>query len=106
MGAGPVAALAAAVPLVRAAVVVTLAADLPFVAPAVPVLLGALADADVAVLVDRTGRRSLLAVSVADGRASSAARCGGPGRLTGVEAVRVGARRRGRRRGRVGPRRL
>jgi molybdopterin-guanine dinucleotide biosynthesis protein A len=63
VGAGPVAALAAAVPLVRAAVVVTLAADLPFVAPAVPVLLGALADADVAVLVDRTGRRNLLAAA-------------------------------------------
>jgi molybdopterin-guanine dinucleotide biosynthesis protein A len=61
VGGGPVAALAAAVPLVRAAVVVTLAADLPLVAPAVPVLLGRLADADVAVLVDRTGRRNLLA---------------------------------------------
>lgn len=62
-GAGPVAALAVAVPLVESPVVMTLAADLPFVAPAVPVLLGELGEADVAVLVDVTGRRNLLAAA-------------------------------------------
>lgn len=62
-GGGPVAALAAAAALIQAPVVLTLAADLPFVAPAVPVLLGGLAEHDVAVLVDVSGRRNLLAAA-------------------------------------------
>jgi molybdopterin-guanine dinucleotide biosynthesis protein A len=62
-GGGPVAAMAVAVPFVQSRIVVTLAADLPFVAPAVPVLLAELGDADVAVLVDVTGRRNLLAAA-------------------------------------------
>jgi molybdopterin-guanine dinucleotide biosynthesis protein A len=62
-GGGPVAALAAALPLVQTPVVLTLAADLPFVGPAVSVLLERLGDAEVAVLLDVGGRRNLLAAA-------------------------------------------
>ncbi|WP_304046267.1 molybdenum cofactor guanylyltransferase [Jatrophihabitans endophyticus] len=56
-GAGPVAAIAAALPATSADTVLVLAADLPFVAPAVPALLSALTPgADVSVLVDATGQ--------------------------------------------------
>jgi molybdopterin-guanine dinucleotide biosynthesis protein A len=60
-GSGPVAAIAAAVPLTDAPLIALLAADLPWIAPAVPVLLAAVADA--AVLVDARGRRNLLAAA-------------------------------------------
>ena len=60
-GGGPVAALAAAVPLVGRPRVVLLAADLPWIAPAVPLLLAALDPAPCAVLVDAAGRWNLLA---------------------------------------------
>lgn len=59
---GPVAALAHALPAVRAPIVVTLAGDQPWIAPAVPLLLDALADGDVAVLV-ADGRRHYLAAA-------------------------------------------
>jgi molybdopterin-guanine dinucleotide biosynthesis protein A len=62
-GSGPVAAIAAALPLVDAPVVLLLAADLPWIAPAVPVLLDAVGGADVAALVDADGRRNLLAAA-------------------------------------------
>lgn len=62
-GGGPVAALAAALPLVQTPVVLTLAADLPFVGPAVPVLLERIGHAEVAVLVEVGGRRNLLAAA-------------------------------------------
>jgi molybdopterin-guanine dinucleotide biosynthesis protein A len=58
-GGGPVAALAAGLPEVRAPQLVVLAADLPFAASAVPRLLSALARSsryDGAVLVDADGR--------------------------------------------------
>jgi molybdopterin-guanine dinucleotide biosynthesis protein A len=62
-GAGPVAAIAAGLPATSASAVTLLAADLPWIGPAVPVLLEALGDADVAVLVDASGRRNLLAAA-------------------------------------------
>jgi len=56
-GGGPVAALAAALPLVTAPLVVVLAADLPFLTPAaVGELLAAVDVAGVAVAVDDSGR--------------------------------------------------
>jgi molybdopterin-guanine dinucleotide biosynthesis protein A len=56
-GGGPVAALAAALPLVRAATVVVLAADLPFLSrAAVETLLAAKGAAAAAIAVDETGR--------------------------------------------------
>lgn len=56
-GAGPVAALAAGLPHIRADAVVLLAADLPFLTPAaIEALLGALAGADRSVAVDDAGR--------------------------------------------------
>jgi molybdopterin-guanine dinucleotide biosynthesis protein A len=61
-GGGPVAALAAAVPLTGAPTVVVLAADLPSVTPAVALLVAALGPtADVALLVDASGRANHLA---------------------------------------------
>lgn len=60
-GAGPVAAVAAALPHTTAQVVVLLAADLPEIAPAVPVLVAALQDAGAAMLVDASGRANYLA---------------------------------------------
>jgi molybdopterin-guanine dinucleotide biosynthesis protein A len=62
-GGGPVAAIAAGFGRTTADAVVVLAADLPWIAPAVPRLLAALGDADVAVLVDASGRRSYLAAA-------------------------------------------
>lgn len=74
-GGGPVAAVAAALPGTDAAVVVVLAADMPGIAPAVPVLVQAVrqpadesvpiggATLEVAVLVDTTGQRTLLAAA-------------------------------------------
>ncbi|WP_375486811.1 molybdenum cofactor guanylyltransferase [uncultured Jatrophihabitans sp.] len=70
-GGGPVAAIATGLLHTRADVVVVLAADLPWVAPAVPVLratvgaaVGAtVGAADVAVLVDGSGRRNHLAAA-------------------------------------------
>jgi molybdopterin-guanine dinucleotide biosynthesis protein A len=59
-GSGPVAAVAAALPLTDAPLVLLLAADLPWIAPAVPVLLGSVHDS-AAALVDADGRRNLLA---------------------------------------------
>lgn len=61
-GCGPVAAVAAALPLVSAEVVVVLAADMPWIAPAVPELLRAL-DGSAAVLVDPSGRANNLAAA-------------------------------------------
>lgn len=61
-GAGPVAAIAAGLPLTEAPLVVLLAADLPWIAPALPVLLEAI-DGDAAALVDADGRRNLLAAA-------------------------------------------
>ncbi|HTZ45638.1 MAG TPA: NTP transferase domain-containing protein [Jatrophihabitans sp.] len=61
-GGGPVAALAAALPLVRRPVVAVLAGDLPFVCGALGELGRALGDGrDAAALVDLTGRTSHLA---------------------------------------------
>lgn len=60
-GGGPVAALAAGLPLTSAPTVVLLAADLPWIAPAVPVLLAAVPDDGAAVLVDADGRANYLA---------------------------------------------
>lgn len=59
-GGGPVAALAAGLPLVSADWLLVLATDLPAVAGAVPELLTAADDGDVAVL-ERNGRRNHLA---------------------------------------------
>lgn len=63
VGAGPVAALAAALPLVTAATTVLAAADLPNLRPAVGPLLAAVGDADAAVLVDADGHRNVLAAA-------------------------------------------
>jgi molybdopterin-guanine dinucleotide biosynthesis protein A len=62
-GGGPVAAIAAALPLTSADAVVVLAADLPEIAPAVPTLLGKLPTSGMAVLVDETGRPNHLAAA-------------------------------------------
>lgn len=62
-GAGPVAALAAALPLTIHDIVVVLAADLPWVAPAVPLLIAAAAGSDVAALADSRGRINFLAAA-------------------------------------------
>jgi molybdopterin-guanine dinucleotide biosynthesis protein A len=63
-GGGPVAAIAAAVPLLRADVTLVLAADLPAIAPAVPVLCRAVTSgAGVACLRDGTGRVNYLAAA-------------------------------------------
>jgi molybdopterin-guanine dinucleotide biosynthesis protein A len=64
-GAGPLAAVAAALPHLTAPVVVLLAADLPFAGPAVPHLVGLLArhDTDAVVPVDGSGRRQPLAAA-------------------------------------------
>jgi molybdopterin-guanine dinucleotide biosynthesis protein A len=62
-GGGPVAAIAAGLPLTSAGVVVVLAADLPRVAPAVPVLLAAVPPSGVALLVDAAGRPNHLAAA-------------------------------------------
>jgi molybdopterin-guanine dinucleotide biosynthesis protein A len=60
-GSGPVAAVAAAMPLLSAPIVVLLAADLPFVDRAcVHRLVDAVGEADGAVLVDAAGRDQLL----------------------------------------------
>jgi molybdopterin-guanine dinucleotide biosynthesis protein A len=57
VGGGPVAALCAALELIRAPVVVVLAADLPFVtAPAIDQLVAARGDAVAALAVDADGR--------------------------------------------------
>ncbi|GAC1324692.1 MAG: hypothetical protein NVSMB13_06510 [Mycobacteriales bacterium] len=61
-GGGPVAALAAALPLLRAPVTTLLAGDLPFVSAAtVDALRAAIGAADGALLVDDDGRDQLLA---------------------------------------------
>ena len=65
-GGGPVAAVAAGLAHTAADVVLVLAADLPWLAPAVPALRARLtADpaADVALLVDGSGRRNHLAAA-------------------------------------------
>ena len=62
-GAGPVAALATAVPRTSAEMIVVLAADLPEIAPAVAALLDALPGSGVALLVDETGRANYLAAA-------------------------------------------
>jgi molybdopterin-guanine dinucleotide biosynthesis protein A len=62
-GGGPVAAIAAAVPLTAADAVVVLAADLPWIAPAVPALLAALPSSGMALLVDPGGRANYLAAA-------------------------------------------
>jgi molybdopterin-guanine dinucleotide biosynthesis protein A len=62
-GGGPVAAVAAGLPLTSAEAVVVLAADLPDVAPAVPALLAALPASGVALLVDSDGRANYLAAA-------------------------------------------
>jgi molybdopterin-guanine dinucleotide biosynthesis protein A len=60
-GAGPVAAIAAALPHTSAEAVLVLAADLPQIAPAVPELLSALPGSGAALLVDAGGRVNYLA---------------------------------------------
>jgi molybdopterin-guanine dinucleotide biosynthesis protein A len=62
-GAGPVAGVAAALPLVTAATTVLTAADLPNLRPAVRPLLAAVGEADAAVLVDAAGHRNVLAAA-------------------------------------------
>ncbi|KYH43197.1 NTP transferase domain-containing protein [Branchiibius sp. NY16-3462-2] len=63
-GGGPVAAIAAGLPLVRESVTLLLAADLPFVAAAVEPLRAALGrDDDAVALADRTGRINFLAAA-------------------------------------------
>jgi molybdopterin-guanine dinucleotide biosynthesis protein A len=62
-GAGPVAAIAAALPLVESAVTVLAAADLPNLKPAVAPLLAATQQADAGVLVDNAGHRNVLAAA-------------------------------------------
>lgn len=63
-GGGPVAAVAAALPLVEEPVTLLLAADLPFVGPAVPLLRAALDTGRPAVaLADRGGRLNYLAAA-------------------------------------------
>jgi molybdopterin-guanine dinucleotide biosynthesis protein A len=64
-GGGPVAAIAAAMPHVRAATALVLAADLPRIAPAVEPLRAALHDsrADVAMLADDSGATNYLAAA-------------------------------------------
>jgi molybdopterin-guanine dinucleotide biosynthesis protein A len=62
-GAGPVAAIAAALPLIDAATTVVAAADLPNLRPAIPPLLSAVGSADAAVLVDPDGHRNVLAAA-------------------------------------------
>jgi molybdopterin-guanine dinucleotide biosynthesis protein A len=62
-GAGPVAAIAAALPLIEAETVVVVAADLPHLRPAIAPLLTAVAGADAAVLVDPDGHRNVLAAA-------------------------------------------
>jgi molybdopterin-guanine dinucleotide biosynthesis protein A len=62
-GAGPVAALAVAVPHTAADPVLVLAADLPDIAPAVPELLEALPASGAALLVDERGRANYLAAA-------------------------------------------
>jgi molybdopterin-guanine dinucleotide biosynthesis protein A len=59
-GSGPVAAIAAALPLVREDFALVLAADLPWVGAAVPLLLTAASNTEVAVLAAQ-GRRHYLA---------------------------------------------
>ncbi len=94
-GSGPVAALAAALPLIDAPTVLVLAADLPFVAGAVPQLLAALAadpHADAAVLTDSGGRANHLAAAWR--RAALAAAVAGLGPVNGaaMRALTAGAR--------------
>jgi molybdopterin-guanine dinucleotide biosynthesis protein A len=62
-GAGPVAAIAAALPLIESPTTLLAAADLPFLRPAVAPLLAAAEDADAGVLVDKTGHRNVLAAA-------------------------------------------
>ena len=62
-GGGPVAALAAGLPLTTAQIVVTLAADLPWIAPAVAHLVAAVPADGLAQLVDRDGRANHLAAA-------------------------------------------
>jgi molybdopterin-guanine dinucleotide biosynthesis protein A len=62
-GGGPVAAIAAALPLTSAGTVVVLATDLPDIAPAVPRLLAAVPDDGAALLVDGDGRVNNLAAA-------------------------------------------
>ena len=63
-GGGPVAAVAAALPHVRADAVVGLACDMPLVRPATPGrLVAALGEADAALLVDAYGNRQPLAAA-------------------------------------------
>jgi molybdopterin-guanine dinucleotide biosynthesis protein A len=61
-GGGPVAAIAAGLPLVEQAWCLLLAADLPGIAPAVPILLTSAARADAAVLTQDQRRNHLAAV--------------------------------------------
>ncbi|GAB2462804.1 molybdenum cofactor guanylyltransferase [Jatrophihabitans fulvus] len=60
-GSGPVAALAAALPLTTAPRLTVLAADLPWIAPAVPLLLAAVPAGGRASLIDADGRENRLA---------------------------------------------
>lgn len=63
-GGGPVAAIAAGLPLLDAPVTLLLAADLPFVGPGVPLLLAALTDTGGPVaLMDASGRINYLAAA-------------------------------------------
>jgi len=92
-GGGPVAAFAAGLAATTADRVVLLAADLPFVAPAIGRLLAV--DADLAVLVDASGRLNYLASAwrrdVARERLSSLGDVNGASMRRLVEGVRLTA---------------
>ena len=91
-GGGPVAALAAALPLVGRPRLVLLAADLPWIAPAVPLLLAALDPAQSAVLVDAAGRWNLLAASWDTAALRAAVAASGPPEGRAVRPLYAGVR--------------
>jgi molybdopterin-guanine dinucleotide biosynthesis protein A len=90
-GAGPVAAIAAALPHVSAGVVLVLAADLPWIAPAITPLRAALGGADVALLC-RDGRPNYLAAAWhRDALSAALRRLGDPGGAS-MRALVAGSR--------------
>lgn len=89
-GGGPVAALAAALPLVGRPRLVLLAADLPWIAPAVPLLLAALDPAPCAVLVDAAGRWNVLAAAWETAALRAAVAASGPPAGRAVRSIYAG----------------
>ena len=90
-GGGPVAAIAAALPHVRAEAVVVLAADLPWVGPAIEPLRTALTGADVAML-SSDGRLNYLAAAWRSDALSAALRALGAPAGASMRALVAGAR--------------